>query len=234
MTGKTGFLLHILAMTKQRALIIGASGGIGGALAEQLQTADVVTLSRRENGLDVTNEDSVGDAARHAMGPFDVIINAVGALEIDGVGPEKSIAALQPDAMLRQFALNSVGAALILKHFMGHLDKDRRSVFATLSARVGSIADNRLGGWTSYRASKAALNQIVKTTSIELSRSHKRSICVAIHPGTVRTDLTEKYLGNHPAVSAMDAAGNILRVIERLDVSDTGGFFDWRGDVVPW
>jgi len=103
-----------------------------------------------------------------------------------------------------------------------------------LSARVGSIADNRIGGWISYRSAKAAVNQVVRTASVELSRTHKRAACVALHPGTVQTPFTEKYLGRHPSVPASDAAQNLLRVLYGLSSEQTGGFFDWAGKEVPW
>ena len=221
-------------MKYERALILGASGGIGSALADALKPADVVTLSRSEDGFDLLSEASIAGFAESIPGPFDLIIDATGALEIDGTGPEKSVAAINPEVMARQFAINAIGPALIFKHFMGHLPKDSPCMLVSLSARVGSIGDNRLGGWISYRAAKAALNQIIKTTSIELSRTHKQSICVAIHPGTVKTPLTQKYVGNHPAVTTNEAALNILTVLSVLDVADTGGFFDWKGDRIEW
>ncbi len=133
-----------------------------------------------------------------------------------------------------QFALNAVGPALILRHAARLLPRDRRAVFAVLSARVGSIGDNRLGGWVSYRASKAAVNQIVHTAAIELARTHKQAICVVLHPGTVQTEFTRKYLGRHPAVAPDTAAANLLSVVQRLTPDDTGGFFDWAGKPVPW
>ncbi len=221
-------------MTYDRVLIIGASGGIGAALSASVPAREIVTLSRRENGFDLTDEGSVSKWAARLTAPFDLIFDATGALEIDGTGPEKSVKAIDPDAMACQFAINAIGPALIFKHFMGHLPRDQRAILATLSARVGSIGDNRLGGWISYRAAKAALNQIVRTTSIELARTHKQSICVALHPGTVQTPLTKKYVGNHPAVAPVEAAQNLLAVMEKLEPSGTGGFFDWKGDVVEW
>ena len=136
--------------------------------------------------------------------------------------------------MADQFALNCIGPSLILKHSLRLLPKDRRAVFAALSARVGSIGDNRLGGWYSYRTAKAALNQMIHTASIEVARTHKQAICVALHPGTVATDFTAKYLGRHPAVPAGDAAQNLLRVIDGLTPDQTGQFFDWKGASVPW
>jgi len=221
-------------MTYERALIIGASGGIGAALADAVDADETVILSRSVNGFDLLNEASIDGFAESFPGPFDLIFDATGALEIEGDGPEKSLSAIDPEAMVRQFAVNAIGPALIFKHFMGHLPKDRRGLLVSLSARVGSIEDNRLGGWISYRAAKAALNQIVKTTSIELARIRAQAICAAIHPGTVKTPLTQKYVGNHPAVDPEEAARNILNVLDGLEVADTGGFFDWSGARVPW
>ncbi|MGH1423997.1 MAG: SDR family NAD(P)-dependent oxidoreductase [Pseudooceanicola sp.] len=218
-----------------RALIIGASGGIGQALTAQLraQGHSVAGLSRSADGLDITSEQSVIDCLARVDGPFDKIIVATGGLEIGPHAPEKTLKALDPDAFAAQFALNATGPALILKHAMQFLPRDRQSVFAVLSARVGSIEDNRLGGWYSYRASKAALNQIVRTAAIEVARSHPLAICVALHPGTVATAFTRNYQ-NHPAVSPGDAALNLVSVIGALSPADTGRFFDWSGAPVAW
>ncbi|NUH66373.1 SDR family NAD(P)-dependent oxidoreductase [Sulfitobacter sp. S0837] len=219
-----------------RVLVIGASGGIGAALtaAYRARGDDVVALSRSADGLDVTDEASVAEVMQRIDGPFDRVIVATGALEIDGAAPEKSIRSISQKAMMDQFALNAVGPALILRHAGKLLPRDRRAVFAVLSARVGSIGDNRLGGWISYRSAKAAVNQIVHTAAIELSRSHTQSICVALHPGTVETAFTEKYLGRHPAVPPADAAQNLLKVMDSLTPEDSGNFYDWAGKVVPW
>jgi NAD(P)-dependent dehydrogenase (short-subunit alcohol dehydrogenase family) len=219
-----------------RVLVIGASGGIGAALTAAFQTRgdEVTTLSRTTDGFDVTDEASVTTALEGLGDPFDAMIVATGALEIDGAAPEKSLHAITQKAMLDQFALNAVGPALVLRHAARLLPRDRRAVFAVLSARVGSIGDNRLGGWISYRSAKAAVNQIVHTAAIELSRSHPQSICVALHPGTVETPFTEKYLGRHPAVPPGEAADNLLRVIDGLTSEESGGFFDWAGKAVPW
>jgi len=167
-------------------------------------------------------------------GPFDLILVASGALEVNGAGPEKTIRSISAQAMMDQFALNAVGPALVLSHAARLLSRDRRAVIAVLSARVGSIGDNRAGGWVSYRAAKAAVNQIVHTAAIELARTHKQSICVALHPGTVKTAFTWKYLGRHPAVEPNEAAANLLTVIQGLTPENTGGFFDWAGKPVPW
>jgi NAD(P)-dependent dehydrogenase (short-subunit alcohol dehydrogenase family) len=220
----------------ERVLVIGASGGIGSALAAALAARGVAVtgLSRRDDGLEVTDDASVAAALATLDGPFDAILVATGALEIAGYPPEKTLKSLDPTAFMAQMALNALGPALVLKHGMRLLPRDRRVVFAALSARVGSIGDNRLGGWISYRAAKAALNQVIHTGAIELARSHPQSVCVALHPGTVETRFTAKYTGRHPAVPAPDAAAHLLAVIDRLAPADTGGFFDWKGDTIPW
>ena len=220
----------------KRTLIIGSSGGIGAALvlAAQAHGSEVVTLSRREDGFDLRDPQSVKTHLERDLGEFDTILLATGALEIDGAVPEKTIRAVTQDAMMAQFALNAVGPALVLAYAGRLLPKGRRAVIGTLSARVGSIGDNAIGGWISYRSAKAALNQIIHTAAIELSRSHPHSICVALHPGTVQTPFTAKYVGRHPAVSAQDAAHNLLNVVDGLAPTDTGNFFDWAGKPVPW
>ncbi|MEO0371980.1 MAG: SDR family NAD(P)-dependent oxidoreductase [Pseudomonadota bacterium] len=220
----------------ENALIIGASGGIGSALADALagQGVQVTGLSRRADDLDITDEVSVSNAMQALEGPYDLIFVATGGLEISGFGPEKTIKDVTAAAMLAQFKLNTMGPALILKHAQRLLPKDRRAVFAALSARVGSIGDNQLGGWYSYRTAKAALNQIVHGAAIELGRSHKQAICVALHPGTVATSLTQKYAGRHPTVSPDEAALNLIHVMNGLTPADTGGFFDWQGKRIPW
>ncbi|MBQ0804208.1 MULTISPECIES: SDR family NAD(P)-dependent oxidoreductase [unclassified Sulfitobacter] len=220
----------------KQILIIGASGGVGSALAAAYTArGDQVTgLSRSVDGLDLTDEASVEAHIGALDGPFDVVIVTSGALEIDGAEPEKTIKSITQKAMMDQFALNAVGPALVLRHAPDLLRRDGRGVFAVLSARVGSIGDNRIGGWISYRSAKAAVNQIVHTSAIELARSHKQSICVALHPGTVKTPFTEKYLARHPAVAASEAAENLMSVIDGLTPEQTGQFFDWAGKVVPW
>ncbi|WP_170438449.1 SDR family NAD(P)-dependent oxidoreductase [Ruegeria arenilitoris] len=220
----------------RNALVIGASGGIGRAVCNALlsRSVHVVGLSRSENGLDLMQPELADEILGRIEGPFDLVLVASGALEIDGAEPEKTIRAVSAKAMMDQFALNAVGPALVLKHAHRLLSRNGRSVFAVLSARVGSIGDNRLGGWVSYRAAKAAVNQIVHTAAIELARTHKDAICVALHPGTVKTPFTQKYLGRHPAVEPSDAAQNLLRVVDGLTADQTGQFFDWAGQPVPW
>ncbi len=220
----------------KNALIIGSSGGIGRAVSGQLasQGVQVTGLSRSASGFDLAKPESAERILSHVAGPFDLVLVASGSLEIDGAAPEKSMRSVSAQAMMDQFALNAIGPALILKHASRLLPREGRSVFAVLSARVGSIGDNRLGGWVSYRAAKAAVNQIVHTAAIELARTHKDAVCVALHPGTVRTSFTQKYLGRHPAVEPEEAARNLLKVSAGLTPADTGGFYDWVGKRIPW
>lgn len=217
-----------------RVLIIGASGGIGAAMADALctQGAEVVGLSRRD-GVDFADPEAAEAVLAGIEGSFDAVLVATGALTSTIAQPEKSLAALTAAEMAAQFAVNAIGPALVLKHAKHLLPRKGRSVCAVLSARVGSIGDNRLGGWYSYRASKAALNQVVKTSAIELARTHKEAICVALHPGTVATDFTANF--NAPnKLTAAQSADHLLTVLEGLTPSDTGGFFDWKGTAVPW
>lgn len=220
----------------QNALIIGASGGIGRAVSGALkaQGAAVTRLSRSVDGLDVTDEASVAAALGALDAPFDLVFVATGALELNGKGPEKALKQLTPEAMLDQFRLNCLGPAMVLKHAVRLLPRDRRCVFAALSARVGSIGDNGFGGWYAYRTAKAALNQVIHTAAIELARTHRKSVCVALHPGTVETPLTAKYAGGHPTVTPETAARNLLSVLDGLTPAETGLFFDWAGKRIPW
>ena len=221
----------------ENVLLIGHSGGISSALQSALwnRGTSVTALSRSTDGLDITSEDSVIDACA-ALEPqsFDAVIIASGALDINGAQPEKSLSQLTPEAMIDQFKVNTIGPALVLKHTRRVLVKDRRSLVVALSARVGSIGDNRLGGWYSYRSAKAALNQIIRSSAIELARTHPQAVCIALHPGTVRTNFTRKYLGRHPAVDPQKAAANLLQVLGGLTAGDSGQFFDWSGKNIPW
>jgi len=220
----------------RQALVIGASGGIGSALCAELaaQGWQVTGLSRSVHGLDVTDEASISHHLGALEGPFQRIIIATGALEIAGHAPEKALKHLTAEGMALQFALNTIGPALVMKHAVALLPRDAPCVMAALSARVGSIGDNRAGGWHSYRAAKAALNQIIRGAAIELGRSHKQAVCVALHPGTVATSFTEKYLGRHPAVPPGEAAANLVHVLDGLGPKESGQFFDWAGKPVAW
>ncbi|MEL7276631.1 MAG: SDR family NAD(P)-dependent oxidoreductase [Pseudomonadota bacterium] len=218
----------------KKALVLGGTGAIGAALTDALgRFMAVEALSRRDNGFDITREASVAAWAGRLTGPYHLIFNATGALEIEGAAPEKALGALEPEAFLEQVKLNALGPALALKHLSPML-AEGRAIFASLSARVGSIGDNGLGGWYSYRAAKAAQNQLLHTAAIEIGRKRKEAVVVALHPGTVTSDLTRKYLGRHPSVSPAEAAENLIRVLGGLTPEQSGGFFDWKGEPVPW
>ena len=224
-------------------VVIGASGAIGGALLDSLQHAFGVTraigFSRKGlPSLDLTSEASIASAACQLLqsdAPPRLIIDATGFLHGDGVSPEKSLRQLDAANLAKAFSLNAIGPALLMKHFSPLLPRSGKAVFATLSARVGSIGDNHLGGWYGYRASKAALNQLVRTAAIELRRRQPEAICVALHPGTVDSRLSAPFRKIGLAVrSPAEAAGGLLEVIDRLRPEDSGGFFDYRGEPVPW
>lgn len=220
----------------KRALVIGASGGIGSAVSAELSNKgyDVTGLSRRGDGFDITSEASIEAALDPLEGPFDVIFVATGALEPGGHAPEKAVREVTAEAMESAFRVNAVGPMLVLKHSLRLLPKDRPSVFAALSARVGSIGDNGIGGWHSYRASKTALNQFIHGAAIEMKRTHKQAAAVCLHPGTVETDFTAKYAGRHKTVPATEAAANLVRVIEGITPAQSGRFFDYAGQKIPW
>jgi NAD(P)-dependent dehydrogenase (short-subunit alcohol dehydrogenase family) len=224
------------------AVIIGASGGIGTALAEVAEESgrfhEVLRLSRRsEPSVDIEDEQAIRQSARHAasLGVPTLVIDATGFLHGDGFEPEKTWRSLDPTHLAKSFAVNATGPALLMKHFLPLLPKDERSVFATISAKVGSIGDNRLGGWYGYRAAKAALNQFVRTAAIELARSKPAAICVALHPGTVDTNLSAPFRKTGlSSQTPADAATAMLACLEKMTSRDSGGFFDRKGDRVPW
>ena len=225
------------------ALVIGASGGIGAALLAQLQQDErferVLGLSRRSQpALDLLDEASIAQSAAHVAGlglPLRLLIDATGLLHGQGLQPEKTWQQLDPVQMAQAFAINAIGPALLMKHFLPLLPREGRAVFATLSAKVGSIGDNHLGGWYSYRASKAALNQLVRTAAIELRRRQPQALCVALHPGTVATTLSAPFAKTGLQVQAPDpAAARLLGVIDGLQAADSGGFFNHDGSVLPW
>ena len=221
-----------------RALVIGGSGGIGsaisGMLADDPRVASVSTLSRSTNGFDLEDEASMRRYSDALVAPFHLIVCATGALTISGSRPEKSIRQIELSTMMRQFAVNAVGPALVLKHFAPLMANKERALILMLSARLGSISDNRLGGWISYRSSKAALNQIVKTASIELLRTHPSCVLAAMHPGTVDTSLSAPFSNGHYRLSPQEAARCILEVANSLTPEQSGGFFAYDGSQIGW
>ncbi len=224
------------------AVVFGAGGGIGGALVAALagdrRFAAVIGLGRGSAPrFDLLDEASIAEAVRAvaARGAIRLAIDATGFLHDEAQMPEKSLRELDAGRLARSFALNAIGPALLMKHLLPALPREGRAVFATLSARVGSIGDNRLGGWYGYRASKAALNQFVRTAAVELARRSPAAICVALHPGTVATGLSAPFAAAGLDVQAPEvAAARLLAVIDRLTPTESGGFFDHRGEAVPW
>ncbi|MES2174258.1 MAG: SDR family NAD(P)-dependent oxidoreductase [Pseudomonadota bacterium] len=231
---------------KTSAVIIGASGGIGAALEAALveeAAFDVVHgFARSRVGsqyLDLLDESSIAAAAAHVAGgpPPNLVIVATGLLHAPGHGPEKALRDLDPDWLAQVYAVNAIGPTLIAKHFLPIMPRTGRTVFAALSARVGSISDNRLGGWHGYRASKAALNMLVCNLAIEERRRNDRAIVVTLHPGTVDTALSRPFQANVQASRLFDperAALQLLDVVEGLKISDSGKLFDFQGELVPF
>jgi NAD(P)-dependent dehydrogenase (short-subunit alcohol dehydrogenase family) len=226
--------------------VIGATGAIGGAFLDAFAASPRIgrlhALSRRKAaGLpgdwrhcDLDDEASIA-AAASAIGAIDVLIVAAGVLHRgEAVQPEKDWRAIDPAAMAQLFSVNAIGPALAFKHFAPLLPRCRRSALAALSARVGSIGDNRLGGWYSYRASKAALNQIIRTFAIELARKRPQAIIAGLHPGTVETGLSAPFKGG-PAqrLTPMQSVAGMLAVLDGLRAQDSGAVFDWKGLRVP-
>jgi NAD(P)-dependent dehydrogenase (short-subunit alcohol dehydrogenase family) len=223
-----------------KALVIGAGGAIGAAFVELLRadprSPHVVALGRHSDPpIDYGREETVAAAAEglRAQAPFHAVIVATGVLHTAAAQPEKRLADLQLSSVEEVFRLNTFGPALVLRHFAPLLDR-QRSVMALLSAKVGSIGDNRLGGWYSYRASKAALNMLVKTASIELRRTHPGAVLVALHPGTVRSALSRPFRGDEIGCEAAQAAAQMWRVLTSLEAADSGSFVAYDGQRLPW
>lgn len=230
------------ADASRRALVIGSSGAIGSALKTCLELSGVaVTGLSRSHGsstagheIDLTSEGSIEAAADgiRERAPFSAIFLTTGLLHNSEVRPEKSLRDIDQESLTRLFAVNAVGPALVAKHFVPLLPKQGRCIFAALSARVGSISDNRLGGWYGYRASKAALNMIIKTLAIEVARTRPDAICVGLHPGTVDSGLSKPFQKGVPPqrlFSPDEAAAHLLRVVENLTPAQTGRCFGWDG-----
>ncbi|SEA55791.1 SDR family NAD(P)-dependent oxidoreductase [Rubrimonas cliftonensis] len=232
--------------TPLRAAVIGASGGIGAALAEALTADPAVgeTLCFSRSGraptgmtaerLDVTDEASVAAAAR-SLGALDLVIVATGLLHDGDFQPEKDMRALDADRLARSFAVNAIGPALVAKHFLPLMRRDAKAVFAAISARVGSISDNRVGGWHGYRASKAALNMLIRNLAIETARRRGAPILLALQPGTVDTGLSKPFQGSAKALmTPAESAAHLLAVIDAAGPDWSGGLYDWSGARLPW
>jgi NAD(P)-dependent dehydrogenase (short-subunit alcohol dehydrogenase family) len=224
-----------------RALVIGAHGAIGRAFASALlqdpRCVHVEQVSRAiGSGFDLRDERSMSTQARacSGAGPYHLIVDATGALTIDGVGPEKSLAALQPERLAKAFQLNAIGPVLVLRHFAPLLAPGA-SIYAKLSARVGSISDNHKGGWYGYRASKAALNMLLQTAAIELQRKNAQLRVVALQPGTVRSDLSQPFsAGVEQLLEPADSVAGMLAALQGLQPRHGAHFVDYRGQDIPW
>lgn len=225
-----------------RALVVGSSGAIGHALVRVLQAdprcAAVHALHRGSTpALELSDEASIAAAAAHVAesGPLHLVLCATGALHVDGRAPEKRLAELNPATMARAFAVNTIGPAMVIKHFHPLLARRERSLLGVLSARVGSIGDNRLGGWYSYRASKAALNMLLHTAAIEVARQRPLAVLAALHPGTVVSALSAPIIGDAEASTPDQAAARLLAVLDALPAEGaSGGFHAWDGQTIAW
>jgi NAD(P)-dependent dehydrogenase (short-subunit alcohol dehydrogenase family) len=221
-----------------RSIIIGSTGGIGSAFLRAISAKygvdAVIGLSRASGDIDLADEASIAAAAARCakLPPPDLVIVATGMLHDAAGGPEKSLRELDADRLAQAFAINTIGPALVAKHFLPLFARDRPGVFAALSARVGSISDNRIGGWYGYRAAKAALNMTIRNLAIEWGRTHKQGICVGLHPGTVDTRLSQPFQKNVSADRLFTpdfAAEQMLNVVGRLTAEDSGKCFAWDG-----
>jgi NAD(P)-dependent dehydrogenase (short-subunit alcohol dehydrogenase family) len=235
-----------------RALVVGASGGIGSALTtllagEGFETVHALSRSGTDpmqdgvqaGRMDVENEASIKAAAQHLVDgpPLRLVLVATGLLQDADTQPEKTYRALDPDQLARSFRVNAIGPALVAKHVLPLLPKTGKCVFAALSARVGSIEDNRLGGWYGYRASKAALNQVVRTMANEVGRQKPEAVCIALHPGTVDTPLSRPFQSSVEAeklFTPIHAAERLLTVIDGLTSADSGRLLAWDGQLIPF
>jgi len=241
------------------AVVIGARGGVGQAFVASLQAspevAHIVATGRdlhwcRDRSehpkvvraqMDLSDEASVAkvaeQAAEHAV-PLRLVVNASGLLHDGALQPERSLRDLDPAHFARVLDVHTVGVASLLKHFLPRFPRSGRSVFATLSARVGSIGDNRLGGWYSYRASKAAQNMLVKCAAIEAARRQPELVALALHPGTVHSALSQPFTGrlrpDHAVFTPEESCQYLCQVIRDRDAKDSGGFYAWDGQAIPW
>jgi NAD(P)-dependent dehydrogenase (short-subunit alcohol dehydrogenase family) len=231
-------------MSDTSAVVIGASGGIGRALADALEASGnhdrVHRLGRSLAGnahVDLEDEASIAAAAeRVRAGPPPTLILAATGVLHSGQEPERTYKAMTAEHLLRDYRINTIGPALVMKHFAPLMPRDRRAVFAALSARVGSIGDNRLGGWHSYRASKAALNMLLRNLAVELGRSHPHAVVAGLHPGTVDTGLSkpfQKGVAEGKLFTPTHSAERLLAVLDGLTPADSGGVFAWDGVRIP-
>jgi NAD(P)-dependent dehydrogenase (short-subunit alcohol dehydrogenase family) len=230
------------------AVVIGASGGIGQAFVKQLSAIDrvktIYAFSRskvsyandkiKAGHIDITDEQSIQQAAQSCDGDIHLIIIATGMLHDSQSLPEKSLRDLNFNAMQTCFAINTLGPAVVAKYFLPLIPREGKSVFAALSARVGSISDNGIGGWYSYRASKTALSMMLKNAAIETGRKYKDAVIIGLHPGTVDTSLSKPFQSHvaHDIFTPEQAADYLLTVVDQISAYDSGKCFDWKSEEV--
>lgn len=240
-----------MGIENKSVAIIGASGAIGGAMVERLAARDdiekIYALSRSATdfdspkiqtlSIDLADEDSICKAAQSIEEELDQIVVATGLLHEAEIMPEKALRDLSADAFHQLFAINTIGPALVAKHFLPKLPRDRRAVFAAISARVSSLGDNRLGGWYAYRASKTALNMVLKNASIEMGRKYDQAIIIGLHPGTVDSNLSkpfQKMVADGKLFTPAFSAEKLLAVMDAVSPVDTGKLFAWDGQEIEW
>ena len=224
------------------AVVIGNSGSIGSAIEKELLDQgfkNIIGFNRSSSPrLDLLNEETIAQSAQFIKDqntPVSLVFDATGLLHDDNNMPEKTYKNIDQIFMRKNFEINVMGPALIMKYFLPLLDKEEKSIFASISAKVGSISDNRYGGWYSYRASKAALNQMIKTASIEMKMKNQKAICLAIHPGTVESKLSKPFQKNDLTIqSPQESASNIFKILTSSTSKDTGSFYNWDGKIIEW
>ena len=223
-------------------VIIGGTGAIGNAIAIEigkLGFKEILKIGTKTNpSIDFNDESTIIKTAefiKKKNKPISILFDATGILHHENSMPEKTLKSIDIDFAKKNFLINSIGPALLIKHFAVLLDSENKSVFATLSAKVGSISDNGYGGWYSYRASKAALNQLIKTASIEMKVKNKKAVFLALHPGTVKSDLSQPFQkANLKIQEPEESAKHLVKILDSVDQSQTGKFFNWDGSELPW
>ncbi len=223
-------------------VIIGGTGAIGNAIAIEigkLGFKEILKIGTKTNpSIDFNDESTIIKTAefiKKKNKPISILFDATGILHHENSMPEKTLKSIDIDFAKKNFLINSIGPALLIKHFAALLDSENKSVFATLSAKVGSISDNGYGGWYSYRASKAALNQLIKTASIEMKVKNKKAVFLALHPGTVKSDLSQPFQkANLKIQEPEESAKHLVKILDSVDQSQTGKFFNWDGSELPW
>ena len=229
-----------MSASKKAALVFGVSGGIGSNIYNNLKRKkfEVYGFSRTtEPNNNIISEKYLKDLSLKFIEQnikIKIFINAIGFLHNNYYSPEKKLQDINQEYMKKCFEINTIPTALMIKYFCPLMTKDEKSIFASISAKVGSISDNYLGGWYSYRASKAALNQLIKTSSIEQKRFNKNLIMVSVHPGTVNTRLSNPFIGKKKVQTPSEAAIKIIDLLETLTLEDSGLFFDYNKNIIPF